>query len=711
MKKIIIYYFFFLLFIFSLLSSGVIDSQDGFQYLAVARNIYYTGEPTAPVYEYDTRKNIHMSTIVGKDGKTYSLTGLGYSLAYLPAVAVADIVYKIYNISPPIHFPLENDWLIFLTASFTNSFFAAFLGVILFLYLLELGLSKKQAIFISLVGLFTTNLLVYAKHSFPHMMFVTFLLLSFYLLKMHFKTKNILLLLLSGITFGVTSITYSQTFLLSVIPLGIYFLYLSNFGLKISSIRLLIPKAIFFLIGVMPFITTYFWFENLRSTATLNFGSPAIASAAASSMLRVPTGVFIEGLYGQLFSPGRSIFLYSPILLLILIFWHKIKKKWAEVWVFFTLSLISILFYSAIYNPGDPTLVPAKGVAALWHGELSWGPRYLTPLIPFGILVVGGIYMTLSKTAKLFSFYPLLILGTYVQLLGILMPYQIKLHDLEDRFFVNATEYTNFLYSNLLPRYSPVFMMSKKLVKLFQTLPNTLDHGLYNVRFYDGVDFPFSVGGERWRVIDGKGYMSFDNPQDKPVRRVTMGFINHPMEEASYSATVKVSINNQILKEKEVFLPTERKLIDLTLSDSNLQSKDNQLAIDVTMQPSQYKDDPSSYENKNVQPKKYISQILGMISFSINGSEINKESLDFPYVSTLGSKVTGIKYQNYGGDDKDPWKVWQIHTQIYERVPDFWWFKFLYYWDVPKAPLILLFAFIISLSIYTGFKTFRLLRK
>src|SRR5688572_3216603 len=118
MKKIVFYYFIFLFSLLSFLSSGVIDSQDGFQYLAVARNIYYTGEPIAPLPEYDQRKNIHMSTIVGKNGKVYSLTGLGFSLAYLPAVAITDIVYKIYNVTPAVHFPLENDWLILLTASF-----------------------------------------------------------------------------------------------------------------------------------------------------------------------------------------------------------------------------------------------------------------------------------------------------------------------------------------------------------------------------------------------------------------------------------------------------------------------------------------------------------------------------------------------------------------------------------------------------------------
>jgi len=107
MKKIIITFFIFLFSFLSVFSSGVIDSIDGFLYLAVARNIYYKGEPVAPEYKYDTRQNIHLNVYKGKDGKTYSLTGLGYSLAMMPAVLLTDFIYKFYDVSPPINFPLE----------------------------------------------------------------------------------------------------------------------------------------------------------------------------------------------------------------------------------------------------------------------------------------------------------------------------------------------------------------------------------------------------------------------------------------------------------------------------------------------------------------------------------------------------------------------------------------------------------------------------
>lgn len=688
MKKLVLYYFLFLLSLFSLLSSGVIDSQDGFQYLAVARSIYYKGEPTGPVPEYSTRENISMSVIIGKDGKPYSLTGLGYSLAYLPAVAITDVVYKMYGVSPAVHFPLENDWLIFFTASFTNSFFGAMLGVILFLYLLEVGLSKKQALFISLVGLFSTNLLVYAKHSFPHMMFAAFLLLSFYLVKIYFKTKKTAALFVSGASFGVAAITYSQTFVLAVIPLGVYILILSKLKFNLSSIKSPVKTILIFSLGLLPFILTYFWFENLRATATSNFGTAASTSASVSWLLKVPLGIIIEGIHGQLFSPGRSIFLYSPILLLLIIYWHKLKKNvFPELTALIILCVIYIVFHAAVYREGGLD----QGITALWHGENSWGPRYLTPLVPFGILLIGRIYISLSKIAKYGIFFPLVLVGLYVQILGVTLPYQLKLHDLQEKFFLNGTEYKAVEYSNFLPRYNPILNMSKKGIMFGVNFPETFNHGIYNVRFYDGIDFPFPVGGERWRVIEGRGHIYIDNLRQNPVKKITLGLINHPISNSSSSAQLNFVLNGQVLKDQQVSLAVnERKIFHINLSPGLLKDRDNKFDINV------------EYKDKEISKNK--AQILGLIAFLINDVPVNLESIDVPYVSPLGPVMTNVEYENWGGESQDPWKFWDIHTQTYERLPDFWWIRNLYYWDIPKGWIVALLLLNLLGLIAAGFK-------
>lgn len=705
MKKITIYYFLFLVSLLSLFVSGIVDSQDGLQYVAVARNIYYTGKPTAPVHEYGTRQNINLNVGIGKDGNTYGATGLGYSLTLVPAVALTDIVYRIYNVKSAAHFPLENDWLILLLASFTNIFFGSILALTLFLYLTELGLPKRQALLISLIGFLSTNLLIYAKHTFAHMMFISFIFLSFYFIKRFFRTKKALTLVFAGVAFGISSITYNQTFILALVPLFLYFLLLSNFKfylliqpnlllnqknfrLFLNEMKSLTTKFLIFFFGFLPFIFIYLWFENLRAAPNYTLANPlTLAKISLNPILTLPLTVFFEGLYGQLLSPGRSIFLYSPLLLLIIFFWHKVKKiVLPEAVVLLVLSAVYILFYAMQYSIGSSD----QGIAPYWHGESSWGPRYLLPLIPFGLLIVGHIYTRLKKYQKLLIFLPLVIIGFYIEMLGVLIPYQTKFYNLV-KFYVNGTEYTPGVYSNLLPRYSPILKMTKNLIKTTQNFPKTYDHGIYNVKYYDGIELPFNVGPERWREIEGKGYISFDDNEKDPMRELTFGLINHPISESSESAKMQFILNNEPLMDTPVILTIrQREQVKVAVKKGILKSKGNTLVVEV------------DYDKPEV--VSMHKQILGFQFFEINGQRQNMESLDIPYVSPLGPKMTGITYQNWGGTNKDPWRLWSLHTQIFERLPDFWWVRNLYHWDIPKAWIIIPFSLNLALLVFVGFK-------
>lgn len=692
MKLKLFSYFFFLFFLFSFFSSGVIDSQDGFLYLAVARNMYYNRDITAPIDEYDTKthtgKNILLGTYVGKNGKTYSRTGIGYSLALLPSVALTDVAYKIYNISPPEHFPLESGWLILFLASFTNAFFGSVLGVILFLYLNSIGLSIKQSSLLSLGAILATNLWIYTKHSLAHMMFITFLTLSFFLIKKYSQTKQIYLLILSALSFGILAITYNQTFILAIPPLVIYYLLLLK---KNISWNIFVKKAIkdllLFSLVTAPFLIILSWIETIKA-GQINYGNPLTLTAFTVKLFKdLPLGVIFEGIFGQLFSPGRSIFLYSPILLIPVIFWHKIKSNIKpELIVLILLSLLYIVFMTTQYDIGKE----GQGYVTYWHGESSWGPRYLTPLLPFGILIAGSIYQYLSWKQKYFVFFPLLILGFYINFLGIIMPYQIKFHNLEKEFYVNAQQYTNSSYINLLPRYTPVLSMSKYFIKLVQNFPKTLDHSPYNIRFYDGIDFPFNVGPERWRVIEGKGYISFDNNPQNPVKELTFGVINHPLAEASKSAAVvDFNLNGEDLKNQTLLAAKERSVIKVPIKSTSLKDKRNELIVNVRY------NDPFIISEKR--------QILGLISMSLNNRPVNLETLDFPFLSSLGP-VMGANYKNYGNTISTPWKGWEIHTQIFERTPDLWWIRPLYYWDFPKKFFLGLFILNLSGLIFFGLK-------
>jgi hypothetical protein len=678
MNKLLIALFFFFFFFLSFFVSGIVDSQDGLQYLAVARNLYYKHEPTAPVYEYGNAggwKNIHMSTYVGRNGKTYSMTGLGFSLAMVPSVALTDVFYKLYNMTPSIHFPLESDWIIFFITSFTNIFFAAILAVTIFSFLILIKVAKKNSLIISILAFLTTNLFAFSKHITAHMMFVCFLTLTFYFLKKYSINKRRLFIFLSGVAFGILIITYNNTFMLTIPSIVIYYLLVNRAKISRKLAVKIFKDLLIFALGVLPFFALYLWYENIRAPVDAILSSPTfLASYLSTRTLKVPFAVFFEGIYGQLLSPGRSLFIYSPLLLIPFIFWHKFKKDIVpEIISWSLLAFIYILFYSTLYSDGGP----GQGITALWSGEASWGPRYLAPLIPFGVILAGYIYQKVNKLGKILVFLPLSLIGLYVEILGILMPYQIKLHYLDADFYVNGTEYTSYAYSNLLPRYSPLIMMSKNLIRLAKNFKSITFPGNFNVRFYDGIDFAFDVGPERWRAIEGQGYISFDNKPNN-VNSISFDIINHPLATTKDPLSISFILNGTKMNNTPYVLKIgERKNITLKIDSKLLKSSNNILRIHTNFITAHF---PESN-----------TQLSAIINMWINDKLINKEYISVPYISELGPKTAGIVYKNWGGTNTDPWLSWNIHTQVYERAPDLWWLRPAYYWDINIKPLIALF--------------------
>ncbi|MCQ3973686.1 MAG: hypothetical protein DPW09_09610 [Anaerolineae bacterium] len=81
------------------------------------------------------------------------------------------------------------------------------------------------------------------------------------------------------------------------------------------------------------------------------------------------SGLLWQGLAGQLFSPGRGLFLYCPIFLLSLVgFWPFFRRYRPEAIVTLSVIVIHLLLYGKWF---------------MWHGGYAWGPRFLVPTLPF----------------------------------------------------------------------------------------------------------------------------------------------------------------------------------------------------------------------------------------------------------------------------------------------------------------------------------------
>ena len=120
------------------------------------------------------------------------------------------------------------------------------------------------------------------------------------------------------------------------------------------------------------------------------------------------SGELIPALYGYLLSPGKSLFLYSPPLVLGVIglrtAWQRRRGETA-----FLLGTMAVVML-------------VSGKYLIWHGGYSWGPRYLVPLTPLLLLLANPWLAEALARGRIWlrraAFALLVTSGCVVQLLG-----------------------------------------------------------------------------------------------------------------------------------------------------------------------------------------------------------------------------------------------------------------------------------------------------
>lgn len=407
--------------------TGLIDSSDGLAMFATAESMVRRGE-------IDSNPLLWMGNQqgnIGPDGDLYSRKGLGMTLLTVPLLWLAQRGGLLGMVQ---------------VALLLNPLFTAYTGALVYRLGRRLGWGRDTALATALLFGLATLAWPYAQGFFSDPICGWGLLAALYTLLAYQQSGRKEYLWASGAAWGIIYLT--RTVNLVTLPVFASALYLviqqRNQQARATLATHHAPLGTFLTQQWRPLVSFFLpvlaagllslWWNWLR------FGSVWDSGYVESESF---SGDWLFGLYGLLISPARGFFWYNPVLLLLGLgvgwFWRQAR------WLLGTITavaLIYLLLYSKWY---------------MWHGGYSWGPRFLTPLLPLLALLCGPAWAQLVEERRWgqvgrVAAIGLVTLSVTVQWLGMAVPFtlvQDELAHLVQPLFAPAT-FTQLALSPLL---------------------------------------------------------------------------------------------------------------------------------------------------------------------------------------------------------------------------------------------------------------------
>ncbi len=176
---------------------------------------------------------------------------------------------------------------------------------------------------------------------------------------------------------------------------------------------------------------------------------------------------FLSAFFGPLVSPGKSMFLFSPILILAIV---ALIKNWKRTWSAWAYALLLILAQALFYDGG-------------WWGNIYWGLRFTLPAIALLVVASGQAIEDWLKSGRgRFALFCIGMLSFCIQLVGVLPSaanYYRQIAGLDPIIFSKAIVWD--------PKYSAVIGNLKSLLSGGSTILAVLRNGIASLPIFIGA--------------------------------------------------------------------------------------------------------------------------------------------------------------------------------------------------------------------------------
>jgi len=278
-----------------------------------------------------------------------------------------------------------------------NTFITSLSVVLFFIVSLKLGFQKKSALVLALLFAFASTAFLYARFN-SNEPTVCLFLLGLYFAILNLKEKSswgnalflaIMLFCLICSHYGMIPVALAAGVLV--------ILKRKALGLKESQLFAIIALSVVALFLCAAYNDARYGSFWLTGYENQRFSTPTFT-----------------GLYGLLFSPGKSLFLYDPLVLLSLFWFGKFFRREGNTWSAFFVIAIP-LYRLALY--------------AHWHagfGSMAWSSRRFLPVLPFVLIPLGVMLDRFNKLGKCKRVVIIAIItfSVLVQLLSIAVHYK-----------------------------------------------------------------------------------------------------------------------------------------------------------------------------------------------------------------------------------------------------------------------------------------------